>query len=123
MKKQLNELLNKSADLRSKIRELGEQTKVFNIDLNICQAAIIKELEEQGVDRVGNDVCTISIRKEIVPKVEDWDQVYDYLLRTKQFELLHRKMTATAYRELQTSGIEVPGVKPMELTRINFRSK
>jgi len=32
-------------------------------------------------------------------------------------------MSATAYRELRTMNLDVPGVKATELTRINFRSK
>ena len=68
-------------------------------------------------------MCTVSIKKEIVPTVEDWDSVHQHIIDTGQFELMQKRMSATAYRELQQMGQEVPGVVPTELTRMNFRSK
>jgi len=119
----LNDLLLRLNNTRKEIKSIDDTRARFSREKNELEAQIINQMNDQGIEQVGNDLCTVSIRKEIVPKVEDWDQVYDYLLRTKQFELLHKKMTATAYRELQVMGLQVPGVKPKELTRINFRSK
>ena len=51
------------------------------------------------------------------------NQVYQYLIQTKQFELIQKRMSATAFRELLQMGMNVPGVKATELTRVNFRSK
>jgi len=119
----LNDLLLRLNKTRKEIKSIDDTRARFSREKNELEAQIINQMNDQGIEQVGNDLCTVSIRKEIVPKVEDWDQVYDYLLRTKQFELLHKKMTATAYRELQVMGLQVPGVKPKELTRINFRSK
>ena len=65
----------------------------------------------------------LSIKEEIVPTVQDWDEVYKYLIQTKQFELIQKRMSATAFRELLQMGMNVPGVKATELTRVNFRSK
>ena len=119
----LNDLLLRLNKTRKEIKSIDDTRARFSREKNELEAQIINQMNDQGIEQVGNDLCTVSIRKEIVPKVEDWDQVYDYLLRTKQFELLHKKMAATAYRELQVMGLQVPGVKPKELTRINFRSK
>ena len=79
-------------------------------------------MQEQGLDKISNDGCTVSLKTDIVPTVEDWDQLYDHVVTTKQFELLQKRMSATAYRELLATGIDVPGVKSTELTRVNFRS-
>ena len=121
--KTLNELLDTIAELRTDIKELDETRSTLKIKLMDYEAITINKLEEQGIDRIGNDTCTVSIRKEIVPAIEDWDEVYTYIKETGQFELLHKRMAATAYRELQSMGADVPGVKAKELPRSNFRSK
>ena len=74
------------------------------------------------LDKISNDVCTISLKNEIVPTVENWDDLHEHIVKTGQFELLQKRMSATAYRELITAGMDVPGVKSTELTRVNFRS-
>ena len=119
----MDDLLKDLNNSKESLRELQSQEKTLKQLINELENRIILNLENQGVDRIGNDVCTVSIKKEIVPTVDDWDSVHQYIIDTRQFELLQKRMSATAYRELQQMGQEVPGVEATELTRINFRSK
>lgn len=119
----MDDLLKDLNNSKESLRELQSQEKTLKQSINELENRIILNLENQGVDRIGNDVCTVSIKKEIVPTVDDWDSVHQYIIDTRQFELLQKRMSATAYRELQQMGQEVPGVEATELTRINFRSK
>ena len=80
-------------------------------------------MERQGLTQPGNDACTISLKTEIVPTVEDWDALHQHIIATGQFELLQKRMSATAYRELLAMAQSVPGVRSTELTRVNYRSK
>lgn len=121
--KTLNELLNELAEEKEKLKGIQNLEKTYKSKISELEGHIIYQLETQGVDRTGNDVCTVSIKKETVPTVEDWDAVHQHIIDTGQFELLQKRMSATAYRELQQLGQNVPGVKATELTRINFRSK
>ena len=122
-KTNLNELLVELHETRSQIKQLHEQEKVLKLLQNDLDSAIIREMEDQGLDQIANDLCTVSKKKEIVPTVEDWDVLHQHILDTKQFELLQKRMSATAFRELLQMGTPVPGVKATELTKINFRSK
>ena len=119
----INKLLDELADVRGQVKSLQEQERELKRRQSDIEFSLVSQLEDQGVDRVGNNVCTVSIKKEVVPTVEDWDQVHQHIIDTKQFELLQKRMSSVAFRELLTMGMNVPGVKPTELTRINFRSK
>tara|TARA_R100001509_G_scaffold69114_1_gene38349 strand:- start:33 stop:407 length:375 start_codon:yes stop_codon:yes gene_type:complete len=119
----MDDLLKDLYNERELLKELQSKEKAIKQVINELETRIIVNLENQGVDRIGNDVCTVSIKKEIVPTVEDWDSVHQHIIDTGQFELMQKRMSATAYRELQQMGQEVPGVVPTELTRMNFRSK
>ncbi len=119
----MDELLTALTNTRAELKVLQNQEKGLKGRKMELEARIAPTLEQQGIDRVGNDDCTVSIKKEVVPTVEDWDQVYQHLIDTKQFELLQKRMSATAVRELLQMGMNVPGVKATELTRVNFRSK
>ena len=119
----MDELLNELTQVRTDLKKLQEKEKGFKGRKMELEAKIVSTLKQQGIDRIGNDSCTLSIKEEIVPTVEDWDQVYQHLLQAKQFELIQKRMSATAFRELLQMGMNVPGVKATELTRVNFRSK
>ena len=121
--KNLNTLLDELASIRGEIKSLQEQEQVLKLRQNDLDSEIIRKMEDQGLDQIANDVCTVSKKIDVVPTVEDWDVVHQHILDTKQFELLQKRMSATAWRELLQMGQAVPGVKATELTKINFRSK
>lgn len=120
--KKLNDLLVEVAKIRSEIKTVQAEEKSLKSQQRELESQISIRMQEQGLDKISNDVCTISLKNEIVPTVEDWDQLHEHITDTNQFELLQKRVSATAYRELIAAGIDVPGVKSTELTRINFRS-
>jgi predicted transcriptional regulator len=119
----MDDLLSELHNVRLQLRELQEQEKALKSTKNELEARIVTNLENQGIEQVANDKATVSIKKEIVPTVENWDAFQAYIAETGMFELMQKRASATAYRELQQMGQEVPGVRATELTRVNFRSK
>ena len=120
--KKITDLLTELAKTKGEIKNLQEAEKLYKKTQRELESQIVIRMQEQGLDKVSNDLCTISIKQEIVPTVENWDEVHEHIVKTNQFELLQKRMSATAYRELITLGMDVPGVKSTELTRVNFRS-
>lgn len=120
--KKLNDLLAETAKVRNQIKVVQSEEKLLKSQQRELESQISIRMQEQGLDKISNDICTISLKNEIVPTVEDWDALHEHITDTNQFELLQKRVSATAYRELIASGADVPGVKSTELTRINFRS-
>ena len=120
--KKLNDLLSEVTKVRTEIKSVQAEEKLLKTQQRELESQISIRMQEQGLDKISNDVCTISLKNEIVPTVEDWDALHQHIIDTNQFELLQKRMSATAYRELITSGMDVPGVKSTELTRVNSRS-
>ena len=119
----LDDKMNMLADTRAKLKVLLDQEKELKNVQNALEAEIAADMERQGLTQTGNDVCTISLKTETVPTVEDWDVLHQHISDTGRFELLQKRMSATAYRELITMAQSVPGVRSTELTRVNYRSK
>tara|TARA_R110002051_G_scaffold314894_1_gene392483 strand:+ start:504 stop:875 length:372 start_codon:yes stop_codon:yes gene_type:complete len=123
MKENLDDLMNSLADFRDVIATTEQGLKELKQKKNNLEAQLIAKMEGQGIDRTGNDRCTVSIKTEIVPTVEDWDALYKHILATGQFELLHKRVSASAYRELLSLDMELQGVQPTDVIRINYRSR
>ena len=119
----LDDLMNKLTDMREVIASTEEGLKELKQRKTDLEAKLIAKMNDQGLDRIGNDRCSISVKTEIVPSVEDWDAVYRHILSTEQFELLHKRMSASTYREFLSLDMELPGVKPTDVIRINYRSR
>ena len=123
MKKSMDTLLNELHEVRSNLKELLEKESALKKIKGELETELVIMLEGQGIDQISNDKATISIKKEIVPTVENWDVFQEYIAETGMFELMQKRASATAYRELQQMGQDVPGVRATELTKVNFRSK
>ena len=119
----LDDKMNMLADTRLQLKQLLEQEKKLKQVQNALEAEIAADMERQGLTQTGNDVCTISLKTETVPTVEDWDLLHQHIIDTGRFELLQKRMSATAYREIIAMEPSVPGVRSTELTKVNFRSK
>ena len=119
----LDDKMNMLADTRLQLKALLEQEKKLKQTQNALEAEIAADMERQGLTQTGNDVCTISLKTEVVPTVEDWDALWEHIFDTRQTELLQKRMSATAYRELLAMAQAVPGVRSTELTKVNYRSK
>jgi hypothetical protein len=119
----LDDKMNMLADTRAKLKVLLDREKELKNVQNALEAEIAADMERQGLTQTGNDVCTISLKTETVPTVEDWDVLHQHISDTGRFELLQKRMSATAYRELIAMEPSVPGVRSTELTKVNYRSK
>ena len=119
----LDDKMNMLNDTRQELKKLQAQEKTLKDTQNYLEAEIAADMAKQGLTQTGNDVCTISLKTETVPTVEDWDVLHQHISDTGRFELLQKRMSATAYRELIAMEPSVPGVRSTELTRVNFRSK
>ena len=119
----INELINKLADARESINSLDEKRKGFVREKMDLESRLVAIMEDQGIDRTANDRATISVKTETMPSAEDWDQIYKHILATEQFELLHRRLSAQAFREILALGQAVPGVRSTDVVRINYRSR
>tara|TARA_B100000941_G_scaffold91734_1_gene63652 strand:+ start:860 stop:1249 length:390 start_codon:yes stop_codon:yes gene_type:complete len=119
----LDDKMNMLNDTRQQLKTLQAQEKTLKDTQNYLEAEIAADMAKQGLTQTGNDVCTISLKTETVPTVEDWDLLHQHIIDTGRFELLQKRMSATAYRELIAMEPSVPGVRSTELTKVNFRSK
>ena len=119
----LDDKMNMLANTRAKLKVLLDQEKELKQVQNALEAEIAADMERQGLTQTGNDVCTISLKTETVPTVEDWDVLHQHISDTGRFELLQKRMSAKAYRELIAMEPSVPGVRSTELTKVNYRSK
>ena len=118
----INDLINARLDIRHKLADLSKQEKALKADQSELDWQLMTKLDDQGLSRTANDTATISISEEVVPEVQDWDELYQYITATGDFSLVQRRMSSTAYRELRGQGDNVPGVADRTIRKLNVRA-
>lgn len=118
----INELIEARAKVKDEMASLNSELKELRKQQDELDYALLTKLDEQGLSRTANDKASVSINQDTVPDVTDWDALYEHINDTKDYSLLQRRVSSTAYKELLKLGEDVPGLQPREIRRINFRS-
>ena len=119
----LNQLIEQTASVRKEIESLNKQLKDLNARQDDLDWALMKKMDSEGLSRTSNDSFTVSVKEEVMPQVEDWEEVYQVIRDSGDFSLVQRRVSAAAYRELLKLGEQIPGIKPVTVRKINFRTR
>lgn len=118
----LGDMIDQAFALRERKRELEEQVKVIEGEIEGIQEQLLEKLDGEGVTASRGEKASVSVTKTTVANVTDWDALHEYIRKNKYFHLLQRRVADTSYRELLESGKKVPGVEPFTKKRINLRA-
>lgn len=120
MSKKVNTLIEQAAifraDIATRERELRENKKA----LDEIEGKILAEMLKAGTEAQRCDAGMYSIKRDTVPKVDDWPKTYDYIREHDAFELLQRRLSVTAWRERAEAGEDVPGVTAEVINKLHW---
>lgn len=85
--------------LREKRYELGRQIKEIEAEEAEIKDYIIKNLSKQEAEGVSGKIANVRIKTEDIPVVEDWEAFYKYIVKTKSFDMLQKRINTKAVRE------------------------
>lgn len=82
--------------------------------LDAIKAELLEALIAEKLDASATKLGKAAIRREFVPSVNDWGKVYAFIKKHDAFELLQKRMTATAWRERYENDELVPGTEAFQ---------
>jgi len=118
----INELIERRAEIKRETEQLNNRLKDLKAAQDEIDLALLKKMDAEGLSRTANGDYSVSINEDTVPEVEDWDALYNHVISTRDFSLIQRRISSTAYKELLKLGEGVPGLSPRTIRKINFRS-
>lgn len=114
---QLKKIKAKKEDLSKKIKEINQQEEYL-------EGLIINEMQQEGLTKVTAVGVTCSIKNDVYPKIEDWDNVLSFIIKEKKFALFSKKINTPLWREmLLEDGISIQGISTYEKQSLLFRRK
>lgn len=117
----LSNEINWLGELNVRINETNKKLEELKAQKKEAEAAIIETLSSTGLTKVSSAAYTISLQRDEIPVINDWDAFYEYLLREKSPHLLQRRLSTTAVRELFEKGETVDGVDTVETHKLYVR--
>lgn len=103
-------------------RALETQIKGIEADIALREEALMASLDKEGVDASRGATASVSITKTVSASIEDWDAVCAFIKKSGNWQLLQRRVSDPAARELFETKGQVPGLAAYTRRRLNIRS-
>jgi hypothetical protein len=117
----ISTLINSLVDIRKQKADLAAQIK----DLNTTEASLEKDImhamNEAGTFRAASDVGhTVNMAKKAHPAIVNWDDFYNYLAETRNFDLIQKRLSGPAFRDRWDQGVAIPGASSSEVWELSI---
>jgi len=106
----LPDIVNLYISTRAQRLALDAQAALVKEQEDDLKRTIIAKFRESDLTALGADNGLVKMKKVVEPFVNDWRQLYDFIIVNDAWELLHKRVTHSAVKERWDDGIEVPGV-------------
>lgn len=113
-----------SADLYAEVRELRlamqKHTDAMQEREKEIREYIINNLSKSDDTGAAGKKYRAQIVRKISPSVTDWTKVWDFVKRTGRFDLLQKRVSDTAVKDMWENGQEVPGVEKFHAVEVSI---
>jgi len=112
----LSDLINQMIDFKNEKARLEQQVKDVQKQIAQLESDIMHAMNEAGTTKAASEAGhSATMKKSLQPTITDWDQFYAYVTSTKNFDLLQKRLSSTAFRDRWEAGEEIPGSSSVEL--------
>lgn len=122
--------MREAADLVDQIYALGETIKDHEANIAaLKQDAQRKEdrlrllVEGTGLTEIAGALARATFTTESVPRVYDWQSLYEHIKESGSFDLLHKRIGVKAWQERVLAGMYVPGVEQVVIPKVGIKGK
>ena len=119
----IKELIDEYVSTKNAREELTNKVKEKTEKLGRLESDIMALMSDAGINQAASDKASCTMRMSKHPAINDWNQFYGYVAQTGQFELLHKRLSSTAFRERWEAGEVIPGTSASEVWELTVRRK
>lgn len=109
--------------LRQQRYAIERKAEALKKQENALENHIINTFKKSELDGARGKFAIAGIGQSTVPIVKDWDELYGFIKKHGAWDLLQRRVSATAYRERLEQKEVVPGVESFIVTKLYLRKR
>lgn len=111
--------VDRLAELADRLEDIEAGKKAVQREYDALEANLLETLPKSELDGATGTKAVVRIARTVVPNAEDWEAIYAYVKKNGAWELLQRRLSATACRERWEAGKTIPGID--QFTKVSLR--
>lgn len=114
-------MIDEMYKLREEMQGYTSKAKKLKEQMDLLESAIINRLDIDETTMSRGKAASAILTETVVPKIDDWDEFYNYIQENEAFHLLQRRPATTACRETLEAGEQIAGVSTFTKRAISLR--
>jgi len=117
----MGQLIDRLFELRAQKKDHADSIKGLQKEIDTLTGDLMSRMDNESTMKACGTNASATLRAEEFPNIEDWDEVYKYMIENDACYILEKRMSAAAYRELLAMGTAIPGTTSFEKRTISLR--
>ena len=117
---QLGTLIDAVYALRAKRLEMARAVDALKAEEWSRRVELLELLQKYGLAKASGAIATAGQTHSFEPMVTDWEEVWKWIREENRFDLLQKRLSAPAWREINDGGVLVPGTVVQEVWDISL---
>lgn len=115
----ISELIDEILHVKEQRAELTAQDGDLAKKLRALEKDLMEAMNIAGTTKAASETGhSCKMEKKSYPAIEDWNAFYAYVSDTKSYDLMHKRLSNTAFRDRWAAGEQIPGTKSSEIWEI-----
>lgn len=99
------------------------EIKRLDAQIKLMEGTLMQEMQAQGTTLAAGRMAKAELKLDVLyPQVESWDALHNQIANTGAFDLLHKRISLTYYRQLCEANQDPAGTLRNYVTEISMRS-
>lgn len=116
-------LIAKILDLRSKVSELEAEAEELRVERNTLENNLMEYMSSNGMVQAGSSMGTATMKQQVKYALSNWDEFMKYVVETESFDMLQKRISTKAVGERIAADEEVPGIQGVLVYTVSIRKK
>jgi hypothetical protein len=119
----ISELINQLISVKQQRTELAAKDSELSKEVSRLEADIMHAMTEAGTTKAASpEGHSAAMNKKTHPVIVDWNTFYEYVAKSQSFDLLHKRLSSTAFKDRWESGEVIPGTSTSEVWELSVRA-
>jgi hypothetical protein len=119
----ISELINQLISVKQQRTELAAKDSELSKEVSRLEADIMHAMTEAGTTKAASpEGHSAAMNKKTHPVIVDWNAFYEYVAKSQSFDLLHKRLSSTAFKDRWESGEVIPGTSTSEVWELSVRA-
>ena len=116
----ISQLIEEILEVKEQRAVLTAQDSELSKRLHVLEKDLMHAMNEAGTVKAASDTGhSCKMEQKAYPAIVDWNAFYGYVTKTNSFDLLHKRLSNTAFRDRWTAGEEIPGTSQSQVWELS----